>query len=126
MFSLSADGENYNGRFDTVAAAANIAQLLDYRHFWIGELTPPPAPESLWNAEDWLEHVSVQDEYALEQAADWNGSTEEQRTELEVQVRKVMGEWLDRHGLRPAFFNVYNAKAYQFVGGVLTEIPENV
>jgi hypothetical protein len=126
MFSLSADGEYYEGRFDTVAAAANIAQLLDYQRFWIGELTPPPAPESLWDATDWLEHVSVQDEYSFAHAEDWDGSTEEQRAELEVLVRKVMGEWLDRHGLRPAFFNVYDAKAYQFVDGVLTEIPENV
>lgn len=126
MFSLSSDGEYYQGRFDTVAAAAHSAQLLDYEHFWIGELTPPPPPESLWEAVDWLEHVSIQDEYAFEHAEDWESSTEEQRAELEEQVRKVMGEWLDRHGLRPQFFNVYDAKAYRFVDGVLTEIQENV
>jgi len=42
-------------------------------------------------------------------AEDWDMSTKEQRAELEREVRSVMAAWLDRHNLRPTFFNVHNS-----------------
>jgi hypothetical protein len=72
----------------------------------VGVNVQPTQPEMLWFADDWLEHVSVQDEFGGEWAEDWDGSTEEQREELEKEVRDVMAKWLDRHDLRPTFFSV--------------------
>ena len=74
-----------------------------YETFWVGKCVPPPRPEDMWCAEDWLEHVSVQDSYSGEWAEDWDGSTRVQRNELEQEVRSVLAAWLDRHNLRPKF-----------------------
>lgn len=77
---------------------------------WIGQDRPPTQPEAFWRANDWLDHVSCQDDYSLECAEGWDCSTKEQRRELEEQVRSVMAAWLDRHGLRPRFFLVESAE----------------
>jgi hypothetical protein len=43
---------------------------------------------------------------AGESADDWPNATKEQRQELTETVRKVVGEWLDKHGLQPWFYAV--------------------
>lgn len=111
MFSISFDEEYYSGEFETIEHALQEGYSRG-DVFWVGELVPPTQPEDWWDAADWLEHVSCQDEYCCEWSEDWEGSTKEQREELESLVRKVMSDWLDRHDLRPKFFNVENAVKY--------------
>lgn len=109
QYTLSRDGERYYGRYATVQEALNEANS---DRCWIGIATPPPSPETMWHAEDWLEHVSVQDSYCGEWAEDWDESTKSQRDELEDEVRRVMAAWLDRHGLRPKFWTVTDSVEY--------------
>lgn len=78
--------------------------------FYVGEVSLPADPECFFGAEDWLERVSEQDDYRGEHAEDWDMSTREQRAELTEEVQAVMGRWLDRHGLRPTFWNVENSE----------------
>lgn len=123
MFAVSTDEENFIGSYATIEEAVEeAANGYAYEKFWIGECGPPTQPEELWYAEDWLEHVSCQDDYAGEWAEDWDGSTKEQREELEQGVRKVMAEWLDRHKLRPRHFNVVNIMEYHVVDGIVEKL----
>lgn len=112
QYSMSRDEERYYGKFDTIEEALAEAESNDYGTVWIGIVSPPPAPESRWCAEDWLEDVSCQDEYCGEWAEAWDRSTEKQRQELEDEVRQVMAAWLDRHKLRPTFWNINGATKY--------------
>lgn len=108
-FSYSRDESRFHGSFDTREEA--VAEALDgYEEGWVGENEPPPQPEYLWDAEDWLEHVSCQDEYGSDAAEGWDDSTKEQRAELEIEVRKVMAAWLDKYDLRPKFWTVVNTE----------------
>lgn len=124
-YSYSTDQENYSGQFDTISAACDeaAAQVGEGRDFWVGENVEPPQPEVYFDAEWWLDHVSEQDEYSGDWASGWECSTKEQREELEREVRAVMAAWLDRHKLRPQFWNVKNAQRY-FVAGKIGEVFE--
>lgn len=118
MFALSTNEENYYGNYETVESAVQEAIRHEYESFWIGECVKPTPPEDWWEANDWLEHVSCQDEYSGEWAEGWDDSTKPQREELELQVRKVMADWLDKHNLRPSFFSIVNPVKYVVVDGV--------
>lgn len=110
-FSYSHDGQTYHGSFDTREQA--IAEAIEEGQgdaFWTGENVPATSPEDWWQAEDWLEHVSCQDEYCGDHADGWDNSTKAQREELESLVRPIMAAWLDRHGLRPTFWSVTEIK----------------
>ena len=112
-WSISKDGELYRGRYSTKdEAIAEAMGVHGYKSFYVGRCVPPVQPEQHWNAEDWLEHVSCQDEYSCEWADDWDESTRKLREELEVEVRAVMAAWLDRHGLRPKFWMIEDAEEY--------------
>ncbi len=115
-FSISDDGENFGGdEFVTVGEACDRASesVRVGEVFYVGENFVPPQPAALWDAEDWLEHVSCQDEYCCDAADGWDGSTDEQQKELEREVRAVMAAWLDKHDLRPAFWMVRNVKKFR-------------
>lgn len=106
-WAISGDSENYGSTtFATRDEAVAEGMAIYPDGFYLGRIVAPTQPEDRWSADDWLEHVSVQDDYSGEHAEDWDISTEEQREELETEVRKVMAAWLDRHGLRPDFWNV--------------------
>ena len=107
---ISSDGENYGHvTFPTKEDAIEEGEeLYDGEPFHVGKLERPIQPEDFFDADDWLEHVSCQDDYAGEHCEDWDDSTPEQRVELTIEVRKVMAAWLDRHNLRPKFWNVPN------------------
>ena len=113
-FSYSTDAQNFIGEFDTIedakAEAIAYAKEYGYHKVWVGESVSPIQPEFCWEASDWLEQVSNGDDYLGDHAEDWDNSTPSQREELEVAVRKVMAEWLDRHSLRPKFFLVDNVE----------------
>lgn len=110
-YAYSFDGETYHGKFATAEEAIAEGFASSSRNtLWIGEAHPPIQPEDLWDTDDWLEHVSCQDEYLGDWAEDWDESTDEQREELEREVRAVVAAWLDRHGLRPRFFTIKNER----------------
>lgn len=119
-YSWSVDEERYFGDFATVEDALLDAQSEDedVKVVYVGERRSPTPPEDWWNAEDWLEHVSCQDDYQIDQASDWDESTKEQKEDLESEVRKVMAAWLDRHSLRPQFWLIEKAKKYVVEDGV--------
>ena len=125
-YSYSTDEENYHGEYDSVEAACDGAteeieadENVVGRHFWVGEQVEPPAPESYWEADLWLEHVACQDEYSGDWADGWDGnSTNEQRAELEAEVRAVMANWLDKYDLRPKFWNIVNPRKFYVAGKV--------
>jgi hypothetical protein len=106
-YSYSHNEENYYGSYATreEAIAEASADLDKGDRFWTALNSPPTQPEAFWQAEDWLEHVSCQDEYGCDWSMDWESSTAEQRAELEAEVRPVMAAWLERHGLRPRFWS---------------------
>jgi hypothetical protein len=111
-WAISSNGENYGcTTFPTEDAA--ITEGMEYyagEPFYVGKLEEPPQPEEFFGCDDWLDHVSCQDDYAGDHADGWDCSTEEQRDELDKEVRKVLAAWLDRHNLRPTFFNVTHPK----------------
>ena len=113
-YAYSTDGETYRGEFGSVEDACDdaVANVDGDSEFWVGECVPPPQPETLWDVEDWVEHVACQDEYAHESAEGWGVTTLAQRDEVERDVRAVLAAWLDRHGLRPTHFNVDNPRRF--------------
>lgn len=107
-WAISSDGENYGGStFPTKEEAIAAGKdLYEGASFYLGQIRKPIPPEHFFSADIWLEHVSVQEDYSGEHAEDWDGSTKEEREELETEVRKVMAAWLDKYDLRPTFWNV--------------------
>lgn len=113
------DGESFFGAYDSRGAAAEGArdclELEETKTAGQSVLTArnvaPPPPESFWDAESWLEQVSMQDEYCFlddHWFYDLLGLGEKEARaltdELEKEVRAVMAAWLDRHDLRPTHF----------------------
>lgn len=115
MFSHSLDGEYYYHSFDTreEAIADATSAYEDHGRFYVGEIVPPRQPELFFHAESWMDHVSDQDDYGGEWAEDWNKSTGPQLAELDEKVRAVMSEWLDRHKLRPTFWNIGKTERFE-------------
>lgn len=111
--------DNFQGSFSTKqdAIAEALAGADDNSTICVGRMVPPNQPEELWHAEDWIEHVSCQDDYCGDWAEDWDGSTDSQRHELEREVRAVMAAWLDRHKLRPRHFMVRDVEDFDVVDG---------
>jgi len=119
VFSISSNEERYEGQYDSEhEAIAEAAHAYALQSFWIGELVEPTQPEELFEVRSWLDHVSESWDYEGEWAENWDRSTLAQREELEAKVRAVMAEWLDRHNLRPAFFNITKPVKYLVVDGV--------
>ena len=122
-FAYSTDGECYSGDFASREEAIAEAAV-HHEHFWTGQCVAPPQPEDSWDPEDWLEHVSVQDEYSHDYADGWDTSSKEDRDELRQLVRAIMANWLDRHGLRPQFYSILNPVEHQVVDGKVETIEE--
>jgi hypothetical protein len=120
MFSYSTDEERFHGQFETRGEAITevLSETKSGQCFWVGENRAPTPPEDLWEAEDWLEHVSCQDEYSGDYAEGWDSANLKQREELEAEVRAVMAKWLDKHDLRPKFWCVDNVENLRNENGV--------
>jgi len=111
-WAISSDSENYN-HADFKSKEEAIAEGLIFyggEPFYVGELEEPTPPEDLFDCGDWLEHVSCQEDYEGDHAEGWDSSTKEQREELNQEVRQVLSAWLDRHNLRPSFWNIPNGE----------------
>lgn len=117
-YSTSYDGEHFMGEYESLEAAIVAGINPHNKSFWVGINRPPQPPESVWCADYWIEDVCCQDDYMSDAAEDWDGSTKEQREELEAEVRKVMSAWLDRHELRPRHFCIEIEGKYSIVDGV--------
>lgn len=125
MFAISYDNERFEGSYSTVEEAIkDAADNVHHEVFWVGRCVSPTQPEDYWCAEDWLEHVSLQDEYGGDYADGWEGSTTTQREELETEVRAAMAAWLDRHKLRPRFYTVVDVTEYTVVDGAPVKVDQ--
>lgn len=124
-WAISLNGETYDADVFQNEADAIEEGTVGYNGvpFWIGRVCPPTKPEDLFDVSDWLERVACDDDYAGEWSEDWDMSTKQQRAELESDVRKVIAAWLDRHNLRPTFFNVKDARLIEPNAGGHRQVP---
>lgn len=110
-YSYSFDQEQYFGGFQTPEQASEAA--FDEQPLrtavWVGENYQPHA-EGYVDADLIIEHITCQDEYCIDAADGWPDATKEQYEELTESLRKVVGDWLDKHNLRERFFLVTNVK----------------
>ncbi len=121
QYGMSFDKEHYDGRFASREEAAEEAASLcgehDTTRFWIGEVVPPPQPETYFDIDQVIDHANDQDEYSSEWAEDWFSPTKEQIAEVEASVKAVIGQWFDKHDLRPAFYNIGDSWRYDLING---------
>lgn len=105
-FSYSFNEEDFHGDFNTREEAAKeaFAEDPEINVCWTGE-NVTPIPENFINAQVLIENIQCQDEFSGEWAENWPDETKEQLEELEKEIQKVFAAWLDKHSLRPAFFN---------------------
>ncbi len=100
-WGYSRDGEMYSGAFGSKEEAVCAAQKNESSY--VGQYHAPSAPEDYIDADDLIEKVLCQDEYCGDWADGCLDANPEQKQELTAAVRKVFADWMDRHGLRPAF-----------------------
>lgn len=104
-WSVSTNEENYHGIYDTSEEAIEEGKQYG-RPFWIGQCVPPVSPEYLWDADTWINQLYEHEDYAGEWAEDAIQATKDQLEDLERSVSGAISGWLDRHDLRPTFFNI--------------------
>lgn len=123
QYAYSTDGEGYTGKYDSHEEALAEAQndYPDCSTFWIGTIQPPPPPEDFWCAEDWIEHVCVQDEYCHEWAEGWCDASNSQFEELEAEIRPILAAWIKKNGFTPNHYTVTDSKMYEVEGGKSNE-----
>jgi hypothetical protein len=102
MYAIS-EYENgpWESEFPTLENAIEIGKCTYEGSFFVGKLREPTPPEMLFNAQEWIDSVSEQDDYHEDE--DWCDANYMQILELERKVRQVMTEWLDSQDLRPKF-----------------------
>lgn len=104
----SINREIFNGCFETKDEAISDAE--DRRPLFVGQYQEPISPETFIDGEDLIDKVLCQDNYCGDWAEDCLDCSKEQLQELTEIVRRVFGEWIDKHGLRPTFGLVENAE----------------
>lgn len=124
-FAISRCGGIFEGEFETRESAINDAIMHGWQKFYVGKMVKPTQPEFWFEASDWLEMVSCQDDYPGDWSTDWDRSTAAQRDELTQEVRAVLAAWLDRHNLRPVHFIVPESEEITVCDGVEYESPHN-
>ena len=122
-YGYSYDDENYVGQFSTIELALDDATLPGRDTCWICECVRPPG-EELIDADLVIREITSADEYSLEAAEGWPNATREQCQELTDALRRVIGEWLDKHRLRDAFYLAANVRRYEFRDGQWIESKE--
>lgn len=107
QYGFSLDEERYHGFHDSreEAVIAAFEYDPDAKECFTGEIEVP-IPENCLSADTLIEDIQCQDEFSGEWAQDWPNNTEDQLKELEENLQKVFGEWLDKHDLRPKFYNI--------------------
>lgn len=109
-WSISTDEERYDGQYDTIDEAIAAGKANGHSEFWVGQCVPPTPPELLftnWSVERWIDSdVWSDEEYSGSWAEDSVKPTPEQIEELAEEIRPLIAAWLDRHNLRPQFWNI--------------------
>lgn len=125
-YGYSYDEENYHGRFATIAEALGAAaDDDDVRACYVCECARPPG-EELIDADLVIDAITSAEEYSLEAAENWPRVTPETKQELTDALRRVIGEWLDKHRLRDAFYLAENVRRYEFRDGRWHESKEGM
>ncbi len=96
-------GEVYVGAYDTPEEAASARCEGPDGTVRVGQYREPRTPESCVDGQDLIDMVLCQDDYDNESGYDELGATAAQVAELTDDVRRVFGEWIDKHDLRPTF-----------------------
>lgn len=73
---------------------------------WVGKIVSPSCPSLYIDANYILEHIACQDEYCVDWAENWPDSSKEQEAELTAEFQRVFLAWMEKHDLKPKFFNV--------------------
>lgn len=104
-WAYSRDEEIYHGAYDTPedAAAAGIEE--EHGAVYVGQFRDPTAPEDHIDFDpDYLfDQIYDADDYNGDWAEDWCEFTRDQAEELQAMLSQTLGEWLDKHKLRPKF-----------------------
>lgn len=103
-YKLYEGAERYQGAADSAEQAAADAGVKPGVAVIVGQYRDPIRPEDVSNVVEWmLEDVREHEDYGGEWAEDALDCSVEQQRELTSDIRRVFGEWLDRHNLRPTF-----------------------
>lgn len=115
-YSYSSTEDNFTGEFNTREEAIEEAKAyydgLDVKRFWTGRNVPVD-PLRYVHA-DWLiEHIINHDDFCIEEAEGWPGSTKEQDAELTAALQGVFRDWMARHKLEPNFWLVEDVQKHE-------------
>lgn len=113
-YSYSSTEDNFTGEFDTREEALEEAkwEYPEVKHFWTGRNVP--VDPLRYVRADWLiEHIINHDDFCIEQAEGWPGSTAEQDTELTAALQAVFRDWMVRHNLTPTFWLVESVQKHE-------------
>lgn len=113
-YSYSSTEDNFTGEFDSREEAIEEAkgEYPDAKHLYTGRNVPVD-PLRYVHA-DWLiEHIINHDDFCIEQAEGWPGSTKEQEKELTAALREAFASWMTRHKLEPAFWLVEDVEKHE-------------
>lgn len=118
-YKLHEDAEYYQGAADSAEQAAADSGVKPGETVTVGQYRDPIRPEDVIDVEPMLEDVRDHEDYGGEWAEDALDCSDEQQTELTDDIRRVFGEWLDRHTLRPTFGIVeeQSVKTFKATGG---------
>lgn len=110
-YAYSLDEEMYHGGYGSPEEAAHECFECDddAETCHVGRCVTPD-PVDYLDAEILIDNIQCQDDFAGEWAENWPGEAKEQRDELTAEFKKVFAAWLDRHNLRPRFFNVVDVQ----------------
>jgi len=108
VYANNENEEMWQGLEDTPEAAAVEAfgEWPECEYVFVSPLRDPFPPEEQICADRFIDFFlldSGADDYSGEWAEDWLTPSEEQEDDLELSLQKCVGEWLDRHKLRPRF-----------------------
>ena len=107
-WSISYNEEHYFGQYETLEEAIAEARANNCRV--VGQCVDPPQPETLfdrYSVQMWLDSsVWGHDEYQHDWAGGEVNPTNEQMDELASEIQPIIAAWLDRHKLRPKFWNI--------------------
>lgn len=117
-YCYSFDEEYYQGDyFDTPERAAAEALATSDERVFVGQVVEPPSPETYFDLDDFLEHVSCQDAYQIDAAEDWGSCSQKVQEQINATVQQTLRKCFEQHGLMPTFFLVEGSEAWELRDG---------
>lgn len=80
---------------------------------WVGKVQDLSRAEKYISSDLLVEHILMQDDFCIEQAAGWPWATEAEFQDLDASLQKAFGEWLDRFNHRPRFYLVEGSTLFK-------------